>query len=103
MFNLIRNLVFYAVIVTGIAAGLSIFLYGTADPCRILAKQMSHDTMESVNEILGGDSASDDQVNQTLEGLYRALTVQSSSRECAQELGEDWIDDLSIWWNEFSG
>ncbi len=103
MYNLIRNFVFYAVILIGLAAGISILLYDTADPCRILAKQKSDDTMASVSEILGGGSSSTNQENPTLEGLFRALTVQYSTRDCAQELGTIWMDDLSTWWDELSG
>ncbi len=102
MYNLIRNLVFYAVILIGLAAGISIFLYDTADPCRVLAKQKSDDAMAGVSEILGGGSSSTGQENPTLEGIFRAFTVQLSTRECAQELGEIWMGDLSSWWDDLT-
>jgi|GEM_PF-2588179 len=100
MYNLVRNLVFYSVILSGVLAGITIYFYGTADPCRILAKRQSDDTIQSVNEIFGEHAKEMVQESPSLEGLFRAITVQYSTRNCAREMKKIWMDDLTSWWDQ---
>ncbi len=98
MFNLIRNLVFSVVVIAAIVAGAAMAIYGTVEPCRILAKEMSADTVNSLNELLG-EGFVDDQ-GSAVESIFRALTSQYTSGECLQELGETWREDLEAWWRD---
>ena len=98
MFNFIRNLVFYTVVIIAIASGFVLFFYGTVEPCRILANQMSTNTIEGVNDMLGGGSDTlSDGADETVESIFRAVTSQYTTGRCMQDVGQTWWQDLQAW------
>ncbi|TDI62477.1 MAG: hypothetical protein E2O89_07605 [Alphaproteobacteria bacterium] len=95
MFSLIRNLVFVIALVFIGLIGAAMGVYGTLDPCRILATELSKETIEDISKMFGGDGSSLGQVDHTIEGTYRLITSQYSSGECVERLGDIWRDKLS--------
>lgn len=95
MFSVIRNLVFLIALFFIGAIGASIWVYGTLDPCRMLATELSEETIEDISKMFGGDGSSLGGIDNTIEGTYRLITSQYSTGECVEQLGEIWRDKLS--------
>ena len=77
------------IVILVVAAVLAPLLYyGTADPCRMLAREMAADAYKPMAKTLGGDP---DDVPESVERPMRLITSQMSGRECSEELWDRWF------------
>lgn len=95
MFSFIRNLLALFGVLIIVGAGTAYAMYGTVEPCRILAKERSDQTIRGVSEAFGGDGESLGSMDEIVENTFMALTSQYSSEECGQELIDGWWAELT--------
>ena len=79
----------FLVVVLGVAGWL-FFEYGSLEPCRMLAKDMSEDTVVPFVDALGLDT---EQASKDGEAFFRLLTSQYDSMTCADMLVERWLEE----------
>lgn len=85
-----KSIVFVLAILVAAALGGAFYVYGTVDPCRMLAQDMARDSVGPVAEAFGG---SRDDLPEGVEQMMRALTSQYDTSTCASKLWDGWIDD----------
>ena len=96
MFSAIRNFVFVVCLLLLGAVGTSFWLYGSVEPCRMLARELSRDTIRDVSEAFGTTEESLEMWDETAEQTFRIITSQYSSGQCFDRLSD-------IWWQKISG
>ena len=85
-----KSIVFALVILAATAVGGALYVYGTVDPCRMLAQDMARDSVGPVAEAFGG---SRDDLPEGVEQMMRALTSQYDTSTCARKLWAGWFDE----------
>ena len=95
MFSFIRNLLALFGVLVIIGAGTAYAMYGTVEPCRILAKERSEQTIKGVSEAFGGNGESLGSMDDIVESTFLALTSQYSSEECGQALVDNWWAEMT--------
>ena len=90
MFGFIRNLVFLLALLFLIALGTSFWAYGSVDPCRMLAAEMSEEAVRGLGEMFGKSDEDMAAYDGSLESTYRLFTSQWSTEDCAREYVELW-------------
>ncbi len=95
MFNTVRNLVFVLCLLTlAMISGL-FAVYGSVEPCRMLASEMSRDTLRDVSEAFGTSEESLEVWNETARQSFRLITSQYSSGECFDQLTQAWWKNIA--------
>jgi hypothetical protein len=95
MFNAIRNLVFVVCLALLAAVGALFTLYGSIEPCRMLASEMGRDTIRDVSEAFGTTEESLEMWDETAEQTFRLITSQYTSGQCFDQLTQ-------VWWRKFT-
>lgn len=85
-----KSIVFVLAILVAAALGGALYVYGTVDPCRMLAQDMARDSVGPLAEAFGG---SRDDLPEGVEKMMRALTSQYDTSTCASKLWDGWFDD----------
>ena len=85
-----KSIVFVLAILVAAALGGALYVYGTVDPCRMLAQDMARDSVGPLAEAFGG---SRDDLPEGVEKMMRALTSQYDTSTCASKLRDGWFDD----------
>ena len=85
-----KSIIFALIILIAVALGGALYVYGTVDPCRMLAKDMARDSVGPVAEAFGG---SRDDLPEGVEQMMRALTSQYDTTTCATKLWDGWLEE----------
>ena len=95
MFAFIRNFLALLAFLAILTMSAAYTAYGTVDPCHMLAKQRSAETIAGVSEAFGGDGSSLGVWDEVIESTYMALTNHLSTEECGQRLVHGWWDRIT--------
>lgn len=95
MLNTFRNFVFVVSLALLAATGTLFAIYGSVEPCRMLASEMSRDTIRDFSEALGTSEESLEDWDETAEQTFRLITSQYSSGECFDQLTQAWWKNIA--------
>jgi hypothetical protein len=66
-----------------------IIRYGTADPCRMLAKDMADESYGQLADVIGADKS---KTPESAYAMARMMTSQYSQTECVMQLKDRWLE-----------